>query len=55
MFARSATLCACVKSLLALCHQTWLVEIKRDLNAGRLPPGFYALPSRSLADSGPTC
>jgi hypothetical protein len=24
-------------------HQTWLVEIKRALNAGRLPPGFYAL------------
>ena len=24
-------------------HQTWIIEIKRALNAGLLPAGYYAL------------
>ncbi len=34
-------------------HQTWLVEIKRALNAGILPPGFYALAEQIAGGLGP--
>jgi hypothetical protein len=34
-------------------HQTWLVEIKRALNGGILPPGFYALAERIAGGLGP--
>jgi hypothetical protein len=34
-------------------HQTWLVEIKRALNAGRLPSGFYALAEQIAGGLGP--
>ena len=32
-------------------HQTWIIEICNTLNAGRLPPGFFALAEQVL--SGP--
>jgi hypothetical protein len=34
-------------------HQTWLVELSRALNAGRLPPGFYALAEQIAGGLGP--
>jgi hypothetical protein len=34
-------------------HQTWLIEIKRALNAGILPPGFYALAEQIAGGLGP--
>ena len=34
-------------------HQTWLVEMKRALNSGILPPGFYALAEQIAGGLGP--
>ncbi|HEX4123649.1 MAG TPA: DUF4058 family protein [Tepidisphaeraceae bacterium] len=34
-------------------HQTWIIEIKRALNAGRLPPGFYAMAEQIAGGLGP--
>lgn len=34
-------------------HQTWIIEIKRTLNAGLLPPGFYALAEQFAGGLGP--
>src|SRR5947209_735550 len=34
-------------------HQTWIVELSRALNAGRLPPGFYALAEQFAGGFGP--
>jgi hypothetical protein len=34
-------------------HQTWIVEIKRALNAGCLPAGFYAMAEQIAGGLGP--
>lgn len=34
-------------------HQTWIIEIKRALNAGRLPAGFYAMAEQIAGGWGP--
>ena len=34
-------------------HQTWIIEIKRALNAGPLPPGFYAMAEQIAGGLGP--
>ncbi|HWE97840.1 MAG TPA: DUF4058 family protein [Tepidisphaeraceae bacterium] len=34
-------------------HQTWIVEISRALNAGRLPAGYYAMAEQIVGGLGP--
>ena len=34
-------------------HQTWVVELSRALNAGRLPAGFYAMAEQIAGGLGP--
>ena len=34
-------------------HQTWIIEIKRALNAGLLPAGYYALAEQIAGGLGP--
>ena len=34
-------------------HVTWLVEIARALNAGLLPPGYYALGEQVIGGAVP--
>ncbi|HWE94972.1 MAG TPA: DUF4058 family protein [Tepidisphaeraceae bacterium] len=34
-------------------HHTWITEIKRALNAGLLPPGYYALAEQIAGGLGP--
>jgi hypothetical protein len=34
-------------------HQTWIVEIKRALDAGRLPAGYYAMAEQIVGGWGP--
>ena len=34
-------------------HQTWIIEISRALNAGRLPEGFYAMAEQIAGGWGP--
>ena len=34
-------------------HQTWIIEIKRALNSGRLPDGFYAMAEQITGGWGP--
>ena len=34
-------------------HQTWIIEITRALNAGRLPDGFYAMAEQVAGGWGP--
>src|SRR5947209_6728137 len=34
-------------------HQDWTVELRRSLNAGRLPPGFTALTDQQIGDPIP--
>src|ERR1700730_10343564 len=34
-------------------HHAWIEEIKRTLNAGLLPPDYYALAEQHAAEFGP--
>ncbi len=34
-------------------HQTWIIEISRAMNAGRLPAGFYAMAEQIAGGLGP--
>jgi hypothetical protein len=34
-------------------HQTWIIELKRALNRGLLPPGYYALGEQIAGGLGP--
>jgi hypothetical protein len=34
-------------------HQDWTIELRRSLNAGRLPPGFTALTDQQLGGPVP--
>lgn len=34
-------------------HQQWMAAISNSLNAGRLPPGYYALAEQIAGDMGP--
>ncbi len=34
-------------------HQTWIIELSRSLNTGRLPSGFYALAEQIAGGLGP--